>query len=515
MKKLIFLLCLFCLIFGTICCHATTTKDDILVYLNGNRLQFDVAPCIINGRTMVPFRGIFEALGASVSWDDETRSATGISDTKTVVFTVDNYAYTVNFIPYPLDVAPCIMNSRTLIPLRAVSESMDCIVDWHAEYRSVTIATPDWDSTGWTVPRPEYMYTEEELLNKTSNFFEMNAYYEKQNQKTDYLDLVSVYDSSASFYFDGEPIVFSTPAKVINGRTIVPLEEMMAFLGATISTDDETDNILIVKDSVYITLTLGSNSMDHAGVVSKLEIPVLSLEDIIYIPLDVVQSMAYAIGWDASKNAVVISSPALITDSISNEYAYFSPEVLVPDPSSLWSFTSVKKDESFSLLRYPAEEFTDDRVSAYIAILEKSGFKEKFGRPGVYESTTHSVQLSTIIDGASYFQIAITPLQVYNKYSNTTLAYYAEFPSIPDFGINCGVNGGTFTQGSPSQYTYMVKANQEMLLTEYAEMLCSGGFKAISPSCFTKTEGETQIIVLCTTENNRVIISIIQQKITE
>ena len=69
MKKLIFLLCLFCLIFGTICCHATTTKDDILVYLNGNRLQFDVAPCIINGRTMVPVRAISEAFKANVEWN--------------------------------------------------------------------------------------------------------------------------------------------------------------------------------------------------------------------------------------------------------------------------------------------------------------------------------------------------------------------------------------------------------------------------------------------------------------
>ena len=51
-----------------------SAEDNITIYVNEQRLQCDVAPYIENGRTMVPMRAIFEALGASVGWDGETSS---------------------------------------------------------------------------------------------------------------------------------------------------------------------------------------------------------------------------------------------------------------------------------------------------------------------------------------------------------------------------------------------------------------------------------------------------------
>ena len=508
MKKIFLILSLCCLFFGMLCTAGAADADDILVYLNGNRLTFDVEPCIMDGRTMVPLRGIFEKLGATVSWDDQTRSATGVSSSRTVVFTVDSHTYTVNFIPHTLDVAPCIVNSRTLIPLRAVSESLECTVDWHAEYRSVIIATPDWDSTGWTVPRPEFTYTEEERLYSTSNFFEMNAYHNYHNHKPHYLDLVTVYDSSAGFYLDDAPFSFSSPAKVINGRTMVPLYEMMELLGATIKWDSETDKISVQKDSIFLTLTPDSNTLENTGIASKIEIPVLRLDGTVYMPISVISQLEYTTAWDSEKNAIMIASPALYIDPIPSNYHYFDNHTFVPDPASVWTFSSVTEAPDSSYYRYPSAEFTEEMVDIYIGILYKSGFKEKIGRPGIYESNTHSVQLSTILDGASYFQIAITPVEVYNKYANKELAFYATHPKVPDFGINCGVNGGTTTQGPSFDYTYMVKANHETLIAEYSEMLLAAGFKAISSDSFWMADGDKSLLICPRMTKNYVIISI-------
>ena len=52
-------------------------SDNISVTLNGVKLDFDVPPQIISDRTFVPMRKIFESLGATVSWDDETKTVTG------------------------------------------------------------------------------------------------------------------------------------------------------------------------------------------------------------------------------------------------------------------------------------------------------------------------------------------------------------------------------------------------------------------------------------------------------
>ena len=53
-----------------------SADDDISVYLNGNRLDFDVPPMLIDDRTMVPMRKIFEALEAEVQWDGASQRVT-------------------------------------------------------------------------------------------------------------------------------------------------------------------------------------------------------------------------------------------------------------------------------------------------------------------------------------------------------------------------------------------------------------------------------------------------------
>lgn len=116
-------------------------QDVITVNVNGNKLDFDVPPQIINDRTMVPLRKIFEALGAEVTWDDKTNTSTGKKGTTTVILTVDSTSATVNGELKTLDVPATLVDGRTLVPARFISESLGCQVDWDAESRTVVITS--------------------------------------------------------------------------------------------------------------------------------------------------------------------------------------------------------------------------------------------------------------------------------------------------------------------------------------------------------------------------------------
>ncbi|HPD00060.1 MAG TPA: copper amine oxidase N-terminal domain-containing protein [Acetivibrio sp.] len=114
-------------------------QDEINVVLNGTKLEFDVKPYIKNGRTMVPFRGIFEALGVEVSWDGVNRSVLATNDTTQIFIEIGkDYAF-VNGYRIDLDAAPEIINGRTFVPLRFVSENAGADVSWDGHTRTVYI----------------------------------------------------------------------------------------------------------------------------------------------------------------------------------------------------------------------------------------------------------------------------------------------------------------------------------------------------------------------------------------
>jgi hypothetical protein len=112
----------------------------ITVYLDGLELYFDAEPVIINDRTMVPMRKIFETLGAEVSWDDKERKVTAVKGDVTIELTIGNDTALINGEPVALDAPAVIQSDRTLVPLRFVAEALDCDVDWIGDMRRVVIA---------------------------------------------------------------------------------------------------------------------------------------------------------------------------------------------------------------------------------------------------------------------------------------------------------------------------------------------------------------------------------------
>lgn len=116
-----------------------SANDNIKVTVNGEYVAFDQPPIIENDRTLVPFRAIFEKLGAKVEWDNNTRTVTAVKDGTTITLKIGEKAININGENKELDAASQIVNDRTLVPVRAISEALGCKVEWDGETKTVII----------------------------------------------------------------------------------------------------------------------------------------------------------------------------------------------------------------------------------------------------------------------------------------------------------------------------------------------------------------------------------------
>ncbi len=119
-------------------------NDDIKVIVDGTELvisEEDTKPFVEDGRTLVPMRAIFEALGATVEWDDATKTVTGVSDSGSVEMQVGSDTIKINGNDVPVDVPAQIVDGRTVVPVRVISEGLNCDVDWSQETRTVIISS--------------------------------------------------------------------------------------------------------------------------------------------------------------------------------------------------------------------------------------------------------------------------------------------------------------------------------------------------------------------------------------
>jgi len=111
------------------------------VVLNGRNLNFDVPPITIQGRTLVPLRAIFEALGAKVGWDAETNTITGTKDNINIMLKANSTEGFVNGNKIVLDVPATVVDGRTLVPIRFIAESLGAKVNWDELTNTVGINT--------------------------------------------------------------------------------------------------------------------------------------------------------------------------------------------------------------------------------------------------------------------------------------------------------------------------------------------------------------------------------------
>lgn len=112
---------------------------NISVLVNNEAVVFDQPPISQGGRTLVPLRAIFEALGAEIEWNSATQTVTATADDVIVIMQIGSDTFTVNDEAKTLDVPSQIVGGRTLVPTRAVAESFGADVNWDASTETITI----------------------------------------------------------------------------------------------------------------------------------------------------------------------------------------------------------------------------------------------------------------------------------------------------------------------------------------------------------------------------------------
>ena len=131
--------------FGTIVlADENPNPDAVTVLINGVELSSDVPAQIIGDRTMVPMRAIFETLGANVSWIEDKQAIIATKGPTLMAMKIGVNTLSMSTIGgedknVTLDVPPQIVNDRTLVPARAISEALGCTVGWDGDTRTVTI----------------------------------------------------------------------------------------------------------------------------------------------------------------------------------------------------------------------------------------------------------------------------------------------------------------------------------------------------------------------------------------
>ena len=156
---------------------ANTETGNPDVFINGTKVFFDDQEAVIvEGRTLVPARGVFEAMGAKVSWDEELKQVQVESaDNNTwVQLVIDDenmriYDMSGLFMALvsgqdfhapetvvELDVAPQILSDRTMIPLRAIGEAVGADVKWDEEAYAVKITSKDAPANEKTDGKPAF-----------------------------------------------------------------------------------------------------------------------------------------------------------------------------------------------------------------------------------------------------------------------------------------------------------------------------------------------------------------------
>ncbi len=136
-------------------------SPEIRVILDGEQLVFDVKPQIIQGRTLVPMRAIFEAFGLTVNWDEINNVAEGTTTGTSISFTIGSNIAIVNGEEKTLDVSAKIIEERTMIPLRFLSENMGYHVVWVGNSNLILLSRDDiieWRYEGYETVEPYKEY---------------------------------------------------------------------------------------------------------------------------------------------------------------------------------------------------------------------------------------------------------------------------------------------------------------------------------------------------------------------
>ena len=116
--------------------------NSIQISLDGKVLDTSVAPISKNGTTLVPLRLISENLGADVNYDKFSKKISITSNISFIELYINSQEAKINNQPMTLSMSPEIVSNTTMVPIRFISEALNCIVDWDKTNQIVKITSP-------------------------------------------------------------------------------------------------------------------------------------------------------------------------------------------------------------------------------------------------------------------------------------------------------------------------------------------------------------------------------------
>lgn len=161
---------------------SSVMAGEINVKLNGEAVEFSSQePVVIEGRTLIPLRGVFEKLGYEIEWDNETKTAVFKKADTEVKVTVNADSFDVNGEKVSLDVPAQIVNGSMMLPLRAVGEATGLEVDWDSESKTVSLKSQAETKT----EKVTESITENGTESKTEDVTEKDSKSSGEKTKTD------------------------------------------------------------------------------------------------------------------------------------------------------------------------------------------------------------------------------------------------------------------------------------------------------------------------------------------
>lgn len=227
---------------------AVVADDEITVTLNGTAIEFDVDPQIINGSTMVPVRQIFEEIGALVKWDGDTQTVSARKGSKTIKMIINSTDMQIDkgntddegnplYETVTLEVPSQIIDGRTLVPARAISEAFGLDVDWDSKNKNVIITSDDnsddtWKENTSTINLSDLTYTG---------------------------DGVKITDNQINITYGGD---YTLTGTLEDGNIIVNTTEKVKLRLSGVSVTSSTNPCIYIENAekAYITLTDGTEN---------------------------------------------------------------------------------------------------------------------------------------------------------------------------------------------------------------------------------------------------------------
>lgn len=190
--------------------------NDPIMEVNGVETEIDVGrgtkPIVIDGRTLVPIRAIIEAFDGVVGWDGTTQTVTLTMADNVITLVIDCKTAILNNITYTLDVAPTIVNGRTMLPIRFIAEGFNLGVAWEGDTQTVTIIRNAFDDQ-------EYYY----LMNVVPAY--SGSPYVEINNGTPFFKEYEIIGGSFEYYSSLDELGRCDVCMASVGDDIMPTEE--------------------------------------------------------------------------------------------------------------------------------------------------------------------------------------------------------------------------------------------------------------------------------------------------